>query len=125
MPITASLRERAYSCNWRWPMKALETTTRISVKTILYTTDFSPSAEAAAPYAVELARRYGAKVIALHVRPPEVNGMVPPESWQAVREAHAIQAETQAEHLASLFRGVENKVKVVEGGIWEIISKTN
>ena len=105
-------------------MKALETTTRISVKTILYTTDFSPSAEAAAPYAVELARRYGAKVIALHVRPPEVNGMVPPESWQAVREAHAIQAETQAEHLASLFRGVENKVKVVEGGIWEIISKT-
>ena len=49
-------------------MKALETVTRISLKNILYTTDFSPTAEAAAPFAWELARRYGAKVIALHVR---------------------------------------------------------
>jgi nucleotide-binding universal stress UspA family protein len=105
-------------------MKALDTMTRVSLKTILYTTDFSPSAEAAAPHALELARRYGAKVIALHVRQPQVNGMVPPESWQALREANAIQAESQAKHLASLFRGVENKVNVVEGGIWEIISKT-
>ena len=59
-------------------MKALETVTRIFLKNILYTTDFSPSAEAAAPYASELAKRYGAKVIGLHVRPVESNGMVPP-----------------------------------------------
>ena len=44
-------------------MKALETVTRISLKNILYTTDFSPTAEAAAPYAWELAKRYGAKVV--------------------------------------------------------------
>ena len=44
-------------------MKALETVTRISLKNILYTTDFSPTAEAAAPYAWELAKRCGAKVI--------------------------------------------------------------
>jgi Universal stress protein family len=64
-------------------VKALETVTRISLKNILYTTDFSPTAGAAAPYAWELAKRYGTKVIALHVRLPEVNGMVPPESWAA------------------------------------------
>jgi Universal stress protein family len=64
-------------------VKALETVTRISLKSILYTTDFSPTAEAVAPYTWELAQRYGAKVIALHVRPPEVNGMFPPESWAA------------------------------------------
>ncbi|MGA8143246.1 MAG: universal stress protein [Candidatus Acidiferrales bacterium] len=104
-------------------MKALDNVTRISLKTILYTTDFSPSAEAAAPYALELARRYGAKVIAMHVRAPEVNSMIPPESWQAVHEATEIQAREQAEHLRALFRGVENEIDVVEGGIWDVISK--
>lgn len=105
-------------------MKALETITRISLKTILYTTDFSPTAEAAAPFAWELARRYGAKVVALHVRAPEVNGMVPPESWAAIHEAHAVQAKQQAGHLKALFRGVENEVEVTEGGIWDVISRT-
>jgi nucleotide-binding universal stress UspA family protein len=104
-------------------VKALETVTRISLKNILYTTDFSPTAEAAAPYAWELARRYGAKVIALHVRPPEVNGMVPPESWAAVHEAAVLQAKKQAVHLKELFSGIENEVEVTEGGIWDVISR--
>ena len=105
-------------------MKALETVTRISLKNILYTTDFSPSAEAAAPYAWELAKRYGAKVMALHVRPLESNGMVPPEAWAAVHEANVLQANQQAGHLKSLFRGVENEVEVTEGAVWDVISKT-
>lgn len=105
-------------------MKALETVTRISLKNILYTTDFSPSAEAAAPYAWELAKRYGAKVMALHVRPVEANGMVPPEAWAAVHEANVLQANQQAGHLKSLFRGVETEVEVTEGAVWDVISKT-
>jgi len=105
-------------------VKALETVTRISLKNILYTTDFSPTAEAAAPYAWELAKRYGAKVIALHVRPVESNGMVPPEAWAAVHEANVLQANQQAGHLKALFRGVENEVEVTEGVIWDVISKT-
>jgi nucleotide-binding universal stress UspA family protein len=105
-------------------VKALETVTRISLKNILYTTDFSPTAEEAAPYARELAKRYGAKVIGLHVRPPEVNGMVPPESWAAIHEAAVLQAKQQAGHLKELFREVENEVEVTEGGIWDVISRT-
>ena len=105
-------------------MKALETVTRISLKNVLYTTDFSPTAEAAAPYAWELAKRYGAKVIAFHVRPVEANGMVPPEAWAAVHEANELQAKQQAGHLKALFRGVENEVEVTEGAIWDEISRT-
>ena len=104
-------------------MRVLETVTRISLKNILYTTDFSPTAEAAAPYASELAKRYGAKVIALHVRPVEANGMVPPEAWAAVHEANELQAKQQAGHLKTLFRGVENEVEVTEGSIWDEISR--
>lgn len=95
---------------------------RISLKNILYATDFSLVAEAAAPIAVELAQKYGAKVFAVHVRAPQVTGLVPPESWQVVREAAQKQAEDQAEHLKSLFRGVENEVTVIEGGIWNELS---
>jgi len=105
-------------------VKALETVTRISLKNILYTTDFSPTAEAAAPYAWELAKRYGAKIMALHVRPVESNGMVPPEAWAAVHEANELQAKQQAGHLKALFRGVENEVEVTEGAIGEVISRT-
>jgi nucleotide-binding universal stress UspA family protein len=100
------------------PMKAAAARTRISLKNILYATDFSPMAEAAAPYAAELALRYGSKVFAVHVRAPQVTGLVPPESWQVVREATERQATEQAEHLKSLFRGVENEVTVIEGGVW-------
>jgi nucleotide-binding universal stress UspA family protein len=99
-------------------MKAAAARTRISLKNILYATDFSPMAEAAAPYAAEFALRYGSKVFAVHVRTPQVTGLVPPESWQVVREAAERQATEQAEHLKSLFRGVENEVTVIEGGIW-------
>jgi nucleotide-binding universal stress UspA family protein len=99
-------------------MKATAVKSRISLKNILYATDFSPVAEAAAPYATELALRYGSKVFAVHVRAPQVTGLVPPESWQVVREAAERQAAEQAEHLKSLFRGVENEVTVIEGGVW-------
>ncbi len=105
-------------------VRTLETVSRISFKNILYTTDFSPTAEAAAPYAWELAKRYGAKVIALHVRPVESNGMVPPEAWAAVHQANELQTNQQAGHLKGLFRGVENEVKVTEGVIWDEISRT-
>jgi nucleotide-binding universal stress UspA family protein len=50
--------------------------------------------------------------------------MVPPESWSAIHEAHALQAKQQAEHLKAIFRGVENEVEVTEGGIWDVISQT-
>jgi nucleotide-binding universal stress UspA family protein len=103
-------------------MKAAAAKTRVSLKNILYATDFSSVAEAAAPYAAELALRYGSKVFAAHVRAPQVTGLVPPESWQVVRDAAERQATEQADHLKSLFRGVENEVTVIEGGVWNELS---
>ena len=51
-------------------MNATGTQTRISLKNILYATDFSPAAASALPYVLGLAKGYGAKVHALHVRSP-------------------------------------------------------
>lgn len=103
-------------------MKTLDVLTRISLKNVLYATDFSPVAEFAAPIAAELARRFGAKVLAVHVRPPQVYGLAPPESWPALQEAADRQVEEQKKHLEALFRGVENSILIGEGDTWEVIS---
>ena len=46
---------------------SLETKSRISLRNILWATDFSPSSETALSYASALARRHGSKLYAAHV----------------------------------------------------------
>ncbi len=94
----------------------------ISFRKILYATDFSPMAKAAAPYAAAIARRYGSKVFAVHVRSLNTYGMAPPESWPALKEAAEYQAKEQAAHLSGLFQGIEHQAIVDEGGVWETLS---
>ncbi len=52
-------------------MAALPQVTRISLKDILFPTDFSQSSQAALPFALTLARIYGSKVRVAHVILPE------------------------------------------------------
>ena len=61
--------------------------TRISLKSILYATDFSPAAAAALPYVKGLSRQYGATVHAVHVRLPATYPIVGPEMMPQVIEA--------------------------------------
>ncbi len=91
-------------------------------RNILYASDFSPMAEVAASYAAEVARRYGSKVFALHVRPLDSYGMAPPESWPALKEASEFQAKEQAAHLCRLFPGVEHQAIVEQGSVWDTLS---
>ena len=68
-------------------MKAMDTKPCVSMQNILFATDFSPIAENAASYALALAKTYHAQIFALHVRPIEIYGMAPPESWPILRAA--------------------------------------
>jgi len=52
-------------------MAALPQVARISLKDILFPTDFSEASEAALPFALKLARTYGARVHVAHVILPE------------------------------------------------------
>ena len=91
-------------------MKELDVHTRIQLRNILFATDFSPAAGAAAPYAAELARHYGARLYALHVRPPAVDPLAPPESWNRLEEAAKIEAEREKRELIEAFTGVQPQV---------------
>ena len=61
--------------------------TRVALKNILFATDFSPAADAAVPFAIQIPRSYGAKVYGVHVNPFDNYTAAAPEAWAATAEA--------------------------------------
>jgi nucleotide-binding universal stress UspA family protein len=102
-------------------MKALDVRTRIQLKNILFATDFSPASDVAIPYASALAKHYGAKLYALHVRPPIVNPMTPPVSWKSLEEAANREAEQCRENILKSFAGIQPEILINEGDLWSNI----
>ena len=83
-------------------MKALDTRTRIQLRNILFLTDFSPAANAAIPYAAEVAKRFGAKLFALHMRTPVINPMTEPATWATLEKAAEAEATNPARNSAQV-----------------------
>ena len=65
-------------------MKVIDSKTQISLKNILWATDFSERSQAALPYAEAIARRYGSKVYVAHVITPETYEFLPPVALSQV-----------------------------------------
>lgn len=100
---------------------------RVSLKNIVYLTDFSRSSEAALPFARTLASAHNAKMYALHVLVPDVLSYMTPESplnaleWReraAVTEMNKIDAglsdvshEALIERADSLWAALDPKLK--------------
>jgi nucleotide-binding universal stress UspA family protein len=104
-------------------MNATAARTRISLKNVLFATDFSPAAEAALPYAIGLAQRYGGTVHGLHVRFPATYPVVGPEAMPQVLEAAEEQAKIEAQQLHQMLTGVPHEVSVGEGEVWPVIAE--
>jgi nucleotide-binding universal stress UspA family protein len=100
-------------------MKALDAKTRVELKNILFSTDFSPAAAAALPYAGILAKRFGANLFALHVRAPVINPMTPPAGWPALEKAAELEEIERRKSLRNAIPGIGPTVLIKEGGIWE------
>jgi nucleotide-binding universal stress UspA family protein len=104
-------------------MNAVATKTRIALKNILFATDFSPAAEAALPYAIGLAKQYGAKVHGLHVRYPATYPIVGAEAMPQVLEAAEELAKCEAKQLHEMLESVPHEVTVAEGELWPTLSE--
>jgi len=98
-------------------MKALDVRTLIQVNNILFLTDFSPAADAAIPYAADVAKRFGARLYALHVQTPIINPMAEPATWAALQEAAEAETKKQRETLLKSFPGLQPEVLIQEGGL--------
>jgi nucleotide-binding universal stress UspA family protein len=104
-------------------MKAVQARTRIALKNILFATDFSPAAAAAVPFALQIARAYGAKVYGVHVNPFENYAVAAPEAWAAMAETADQRVKQDTARLHEQLRGVEHEALVGEGNIWETLSR--
>jgi len=103
-------------------MKAAPARTRIALKNIVFATDFSPAANAAAPFAIQLAKSYGAKVYGVYVNPFENYAVAAPEAWAAMADTRDEKAKEYTERLNEQLRSVEHEVFIGEGNIWGEIS---
>jgi nucleotide-binding universal stress UspA family protein len=103
-------------------MQAVQARTRITVKNILFATDFSPAANAAAPIAIGIARRYGAKVYGVHVNRFDDYTAAAPNAWAAMAEAAEKETKEDAGRLNEQLQGIEHEVVIGDGNIWEVMS---
>ena len=103
-------------------MKAVQARTRITVKNILFATDFSPAADLAAPIAIQIAQRYGAKIYGVHVNRFEDYTAAAPNAWAAMAEAAEKETKEDAGRLNEQLQSIEHEVVIGEGNIWEVVS---
>jgi nucleotide-binding universal stress UspA family protein len=103
-------------------MKAAPVRTRIAIQNILFATDFSPAANAAAAFAIQLGKSYGAKVYGVYVNPFENYAVAAPEAWAAVADTREERAKEYTERLNAQLRSVKHEVLIGEGNIWEELS---
>jgi nucleotide-binding universal stress UspA family protein len=103
-------------------MQAVQAITRIALKNILFATDFSQAADAAAPIAIQIARRYGAKVYGVHVNRFDDYTAAAPNAWAAMAEAAEKETKEDAGRLNEQLQGVEHEVVIGEGNLLELLS---
>jgi len=106
-------------------MKPALASSPVLVSNILFATDFSHQSNLALPYAVSVARKYGAKIYALHVLPEPLG--VP----AAVREGlHAIRTQPKNEDgggiadLVTRLSRVPHEILSRKGDIWAEVART-
>ena len=106
-------------------MKTVMSERQIALKNILFATDFEVSANRALPFAVALAKRYGAKLYAVHVIPPEVYSLTSPES---IKLALAEVGDCAGYSLTQLLNplrshGLSCEALLGEGDVAEVVEK--
>lgn len=99
-------------------MHTVQTGERIALKNVLFATDFSPNSNAALPYAMSVADRYGAKLLAVHVKPSEAEILFSsPESWPAIIDEENRWINDCVQNLETQVRGTPHEVLTVRGKV--------
>jgi nucleotide-binding universal stress UspA family protein len=98
--------------------------TRIALKNVLFATDLSDASCAAIPYAKQIAKRYGAHLFVLHVRPPVVNPMTPPQTWGNAEEVTKNENEKCRQELTRVFTESHADILIQEGDLESILAST-
>lgn len=104
-------------------MKTLELKPQIAIQNILFATDFEVSASRALPFAFALAARYGAKLCAAYVVPPDTYVLSRPESVERILKQvqdYSTYSLNQIVDLAK-HRGLPCEALLGEGNVAEVL----
>jgi nucleotide-binding universal stress UspA family protein len=106
-------------------VKTVTSERQIAIKNILFATDFEISASRALPFAVALAKRYRAKLYAVHVIPPEAYALASAESFERVLAEAGDFAKYSLNQLLSPLRthGISSEALLGEGNVADVVEK--
>jgi len=105
-------------------MQTVEAGRRIALKNILFATDFSPCSNAALPYALSVARRYGATLHAAHVMPTKTELiLMSPESWPTVAEEEDKRIQPYLDRLEEQLQAIPHSVLTPRGGVAVLLAQ--
>jgi len=98
--------------------------TRVALKNILFLTDFSEPSQTALPFALALAREYGAVIHALHILLPEPYSYATPETTAAALDAQEDTAREEMQRVDAELSGLPHQVTLVRGvSVWEQVEQ--
>lgn len=105
-------------------MKDLKPSSRVRLKNILYATDFSTAAEKALPFAVQIAKRYEARIYVLHVAQENLYPLIPPPAWSEMEKETAAFRDDKKRILDEQLSGISHGFLFQQGNVWENIKST-
>jgi len=97
----------------------------VTLKNVLFVTDFSSSSEMALPHAIALAAAYGGKVYIGHVIAPQLYDLVPPDFVPEVLKQSATYAQRRMGRLVKQaeFGTVPHETLIEQGELWETMRR--
>ncbi len=95
--------------------------TQVTVKNILFPTDFSEASEHALEYAKLLARRYGATIHAVHVFTPDLYGALPAEALSSAVVRMRRDVHERMDEMHHKMDGLHHATFVSEGPLWTVV----
>jgi len=98
--------------------RTFERTHRATFKNVLFATDLSSAAEKGLPYAIEIARRYSARLHVVHVASPVAYPYAPAVAWPKLAEGEqAFRSEAKAK-LEQQLQSVPHELIFQQGDVW-------
>jgi nucleotide-binding universal stress UspA family protein len=95
---------------------------RVSLKNILFLTDFSPAAEWTVPFVRKIAQEFDADVTTLHVAVPDVWRCMTPDSPMAAIELQQAWALGEIKKVETQLPGIRNHIVVRTGSdVWTVV----
>ena len=102
-------------------------TTAISLKNVLFATDFSTTSEAALPYASAICRRFGGTMHSAHVISEAslllMTGGVDYVSMGTIYDDAQAEAKEKIEQVAARLEGIQHRAYVRHGQVWKNLAE--